>query len=53
METIEFVGDIMDGEMMGIIIGLDDYDEMNGEFEDEAWDIGDEDGRPLDSIYRY
>ena len=49
----EFNGDIMDN-VEGMIIGLEDYDEHNGQFESESWELDDEDGKPLTvSVYLY
>ena len=47
----DFDGDLM--EKVGLVIGFGDFDEVNGEFDDESTDLDDEDGRPLDSIYRF
>ena len=47
----EYDGDIMDSEDVGLILGLDDYDEHDGVFEEEPWELDDERGLPLDKIY--
>lgn len=46
-----FVGDLMDGN--GLVSSLTDYDEEDGRFELESWELDDDDGRPLDAIYRF
>lgn len=46
-----FVGDLMDGN--GLVSSLTDYDEEDGRFESESWELDDDDGRPLDAIYRF